>query len=80
MLHRDAAAGDALATGRADVALTASGAQASAQSWGTLLPLAASVSTASGAFAGGLTIDFQAAAGQSQDVVTLRNFTVLRFP
>jgi hypothetical protein len=80
VLHRDAAAGDALATGRADVALTATGAQSSAQSWGTLLPFAASVSTASGSFTGGLTVDFQAAAGQSQDVVTLRNFSVLRFP
>jgi hypothetical protein len=80
LLHRDAAAGDALATGRADLALTATGAQSSAQSWGTLLPFAASVSTASGSFTGGLTVDFQAAAGQSQDVVTLRNFSVLRFP
>ena len=80
VLHRDASAGDTLATGRADAGLTATGVQLSAQSWGTLLPLTASVSTASDPFTSGLTIDFQAAAGQSQDVVTLRNFTVLRFP
>jgi hypothetical protein len=79
-LHRDAAPGDLLATGRLDAGLTTAGAQLSAQSWGTLLPLAATVATAADGFAGGLTIDFQAAAGQTQEIVSLRNFTVLRFP
>jgi hypothetical protein len=80
VLHRDAAAGDVLATGRVEAGLTTSGAQLSAQSWGTLLPFAASISTATDAFTSGLTIDFQTSANQGQGIVTLRNFAVVRFP
>ena len=80
VLHRDAAAGDALATGRADIALKVTGAQLSHQSWGTLLALNAGTGTApDDYFTGGITVDFQAQAA-SGDTVTLRNFTVIRIP
>ena len=39
ILQRDAAAGDALVTGRADAAILAAGAQMNSQSWGTAAPL-----------------------------------------
>ena len=79
-LHRDAAVGDALATARADIALKATGAQLSHQSWGTVLAFGAGVGTASDDyFTNGITIDFQARAA-SGDTVTLRNFTVVRMP
>jgi hypothetical protein len=80
LLHRDAVVGDALATGRADLALKASGAQVSHQSWGTVLPLTAGVGTANDDyFTNGITIDFQARAATG-DTLTLRNFAVVRVP
>ena len=80
LLHRDAAAGDTFATGRADVALKATGAQLSYQSWGATLALSAGAGAADDDyFSNGIAIDFQArvAAG---DTVTLRSFTVVRIP
>jgi hypothetical protein len=80
LLHRDAAAGDTLATGRADVALKAAGAQFSHQSWGNALVFSAGAGTAADDyFANGITIDFQGRAATG-DTVTLRNFTVVRVP
>ena len=79
--HRDATAGDALVSGRADGGILAAGAQMSFQSWGAVLPLTAGVASAPDAYSNGLVIDFQgrlaAAAG---DTLTLRNFTVVRLP
>src|SRR5205807_2449893 len=78
LLHRDPVVGDALATGRADVALKVTGAQSSLQSWGTVLPFTAAVGTASDDyFTNGIAIDFQAKA-TTGDTITLRNFTVIR--
>ena len=80
LVHRDAAAGDALLTGRADSVVLESGAQLSAQSWGTVLPFAASVASASDAYAAGLTIGFFGMTGQGADSVALTNYTVVRIP
>lgn len=80
LLHRDAAVADTLAGGRADVALKASGAQFSHQSWGTNLTLNAGVGVASDDyFTDGITINFQAMAAGG-DSVTLRSFAVIRIP
>jgi hypothetical protein len=80
LLHRDAAVSDALATGRADVALTAAGAQFSHQSWGTSLAFSAGAGTAADDyFTNGITVDFKATAAAG-DTVTLRNFVVVRVP
>src|SRR5207244_3704789 len=78
--HRDAAAADRLATGRADAALTAAGAQLSSQSWGTALAFNAGVAASTDAWANGIAISFLGALAQAGETVTLRNFTVTRIP
>jgi hypothetical protein len=80
VLTRNASAVDAQATGRADAALTASGAQLSHQSWGTSLAFAAGVGTSTVDYTAGITVNFQALTALSAETVTLRNFTVVRFP
>jgi len=77
--HRDAGVGDTLATGWMDASLLTSGARLSAESWGTVLGLAAGVASAPDAWSGGLTISFLANASGG-DTVTLRNFSVVRLP
>ena len=79
-VHRDGAAPDVLATGRAEAGLVTSGARLSAESWGTVLPFAATVASSTDAYAGGITIDFQGKVANAADTVTLRNFTVVRLP
>ena len=80
VLHRDAAAADVFATVRAEGGLGASGAQLSHQSWGTVLPLGTGVGSAADDFTAGLTLDFQAMVAQAGDTVTLKNYTVVRYP
>jgi hypothetical protein len=80
VVHRDGAAGDVLASGRLDVALIAVGSRISGLSWGTAMPLAASVATSSGAYAGGMTINFLGRVVKASDSLTLRNYTVIRLP
>lgn len=81
VMHRDAAAGDAQATARAEAALVAGGARLSHQSWGTVLSFGAGVGTAGDDyFTSGITIDFLARVAAGADSVTLRNFTVVRYP
>jgi hypothetical protein len=80
IVQRDAAAGDALVSGRANAAILAAGAQLDAQSWGTLLPFNATLGSATDAYTGGLTIDFQGMLAQAGDTLTLANYTVVRFP
>ncbi|HWR52192.1 MAG TPA: hypothetical protein VN428_13860 [Bryobacteraceae bacterium] len=78
---RSAAAGETLLTGRADAAVHSGGAQWSAQSWGTTLALTASAGNAGDALGSPLTIDLLGRlATASADSVSLRNFTVLRYP
>jgi hypothetical protein len=80
VLTRNASALDAQATGRADAALTAAGAQLSHQSWGAALAFAAGVGKSTDDYTAGVTVDFQAMTVQSAETVTLANFTVVRFP
>jgi hypothetical protein len=80
ILHRDAATGDTLVTGRADASLLTAGAQLNSQSWGALLPFSATVGSATDTYTSGMTIDFQGMVAQSGDTLTLQNFTVVRFP
>ncbi len=78
--HRDASASEVTATGRIDIGLTAPGARVSHQSWGTTLPFATGITTSADDYAGGLIIDFQGRLAQAGDVLTLSNFSVIRFP
>ena len=80
VLARTASAVDAQATGRADAALTGAGAQLSHQSWGTSLAFAAGVGISTDDFTAGITVDFLANRAQFGETVTLKNFTVVRFP
>jgi hypothetical protein len=80
VLQRSAAAGDAQVSGRVDAGLDSAGAQVSTQSWGTVLPLNATVGTAADSYASGLLIQFQGAMGVSGETLTLRNYAVVRLP
>jgi hypothetical protein len=80
VLARNASAVDAQATGHADAALTAAGAQLSHQSWGTSLAFAAGLGKSTDDYTAGITVNFQALTALSAETVTLRNFTVVRFP
>jgi hypothetical protein len=79
VLHRDAAPADMLATARADAALSASAAQLSHQSWGTVLAFGAGVGAAADDFTAGVIVDFQAKVAQAGENVTLKNYTVVRY-
>jgi hypothetical protein len=79
-VQRAAAVGDALVTGRADAGIETVGAQWSQQSWGTVLPLAASVTSAPDAYASGITINFEGMLAQASDTLTLSGYTVVRLP
>jgi hypothetical protein len=79
ILARNATAQDAAVVGRADAAITATGAQLSTESWGTVLPFLPGILNAPVQV--GLEVVFRAALSTvGPDTVTLTNFTVLRFP
>ena len=80
VVTRNASAFDAQAAGRAEAALTAAGAQLSHQSWGTSLAFAAGVGKSTDDPTTGVTVDFQAKTDLTGETVTLKNFTVVRFP
>ena len=80
VVARNASALDAQATGRAEAALTAVGAQLSHQSWGTSLAFAAGVGKSTDDPTAGVTVDFQAKTALTGETVTLKNFAVVRFP
>ena len=80
LLHRDVVRTETQVAGRIDVGALASGARASSQSWGAVLPLAAAVGTASDDYSASIIIDFRASSPGDGDTVTLRHFTVVRFP
>jgi hypothetical protein len=80
VLSRNASAAEAQVTGRADAALTATGARLSHQSWGASLAFAAGVGKSTDDFTAGITVDFRALTALSAETVTLSNFTVVRLP
>jgi hypothetical protein len=79
ILARTGAAQDAAVAGRADAAITLSGAQTSVQSWGTVMPFLPGIVNAPAQ--SGVRLDFRAALVKGgTDSVSLTNFTVLRYP
>ena len=80
ILNRSGASSDVLVSGRAEAAVLATGAQLSAQSWGTVLPFSAVVTASPSAYAAGLTVNFQGTLAQSGDTLTLAHYTVVRLP
>jgi hypothetical protein len=78
---RTTAAAEALATGRADAGVHANGAQWSGESWGAGLAFAAGAGSATDSLTAPLTIGFFGRLlAAATDTVTLRNFTVIRYP
>lgn len=80
LAHRDAAAADVLVAMRGDGALLSGATQLNSESWGTVLPFAAGVASASDSITGGLTINVLGKVSQTGDSVTAANFTVVRIP
>jgi hypothetical protein len=81
LLTRSGVAGETVLTGRAETTSTTAGTQWSASSWGSIAVLTASAGTTSTTFTGPLTVTFSGqmtAAGT--DSLTLRNYTVIRYP
>jgi hypothetical protein len=81
LLSRAGAASETMAAGKADAALHSSGAQLSALSWGAVLTLQSLVAASSESLSAPLTIDFLGKMNAvSGETVTLRNFSVVRYP
>ena len=81
VLSRTATASETALAGRAALGLSSSGQQWDVQTWGSGLALQATAGTASENIAQALTIDFRGAmVGSGADTITLRNFTVVRYP
>ncbi len=81
LVSRMAVAGETTLGGNADAGINTSGAQWHIQTWGAVLGLAASAGTAQDSLAAPLTVSFLGSmAGATSETVTLRNFTVVRYP
>lgn len=79
ILSRSGGTQDAAVVGRADAAISSSGAEVSLETWGTVLPFLPGIVSAPAQTA--LEVTFQAAlAHAAPDTLTLTNFTVLRYP
>jgi hypothetical protein len=79
ILARHGSTQDAAVAGTAEAAITATGAQVSLESWGTVLPFLPGILGAP--LQSGLKVDFRAALSVvGPDTVTLTNYTVLRYP
>ena len=81
MLQRTASAGDAMVTGHGDASIGPAGATLDMQSWGTSLALASSVVSSADSIASDINVEFLGAmAAAGTDLVSLQNYTVLRYP
>lgn len=79
ILARSASTQDVAVAGRAEAAVTSSGAEISLESWGTVLPFLPGILNSP--LQAGLEVSFRAAMAQTgPDTVTLTNYTVLRYP
>jgi hypothetical protein len=77
-LTRHSTGTDVALAGNAEAAITATGAQLTVQSWGTVLPFVPGILNSG--IQNGLRIDLRASVSKSADTVTLTNYTVLRYP
>jgi hypothetical protein len=81
LVDRMASAAELMVAGKGESAVYSGGAQLRSESWGTLIGFAASVTNATDNIVPPLIIDFQAQMLQATaETVTLRNFTVVRYP
>jgi hypothetical protein len=81
LVKRNAAVSDAFVSGWAEAGVNTPACQMSVQTWGTLLSLAAGVQNAYDSLSYTLVLAFQGQmAATTTDTVTLRNFSVVRYP
>jgi hypothetical protein len=81
LASRTAVAAETAVTGRAGAGVHTSGVQWHVESWGASLALAAVAGAASDSLASSITVTFLGSmAGTTSETVTLRNFTVVRYP
>jgi hypothetical protein len=81
LVSRAVDAGESRVAGRSNAGVHSTGAQWDTQSWGTSLSFAASAGSAADSLATQLVIDFLGQmASSTADTVTLRNFTITRYP
>ena len=81
LLQRNGAVSDAFISGWAEAGANTSACQLSVQSWGTVLGLAAGVENAYDSLSYTILLAFQGQmAATTTDTVTLRNFSVVRYP
>jgi hypothetical protein len=81
LVQRNGAAGDAFISGWAEAGANTSACQLSVQSWGTVLGLAAGVENAYDSLSFNIVLAFDGQmAATTTDTVTLRNFSVVRYP
>ena len=80
VVSRNGGPAETLVAGHADAALTATGAQVSHQSWGTSLSFVAGAVKSTDDYTAGVVVNFQGMTALAGETVTLRNYTVTRFP
>lgn len=81
LVQRNGAVSDAFVSGWAEAGANTSACQLSVQSWGTVLGLAAGVLNAYDSLSYNIVLAFQGQmAATTTDTVTLRNFSVVRYP
>ena len=81
LVKRNASVSDALVSGWAEAGANTSASQLSVQSWGTVLPFGVGVLNAYDSLQYPLVLAFQAQmAATTTDTVTLRNYSVVRYP
>jgi len=81
LVQRNGAVTDAFISGWAEAGANPSACQLSVQSWGTVLGLAAGVENAYDSLSYAIVLAFQSQmAATTTDTVTLRNFSVVRYP
>ena len=81
LVDRLASAAESMVAGKGESAVYSGGAQLRSESWGAVLGYAASVTNATDNIVPPVIVDFQAQMLQATtETVTLRNFTVVRYP
>ena len=81
LVDRVAPAIETMVAGKAESAVYAGGAQLRAETWGATLPFLAGVGNATDSLVPPLLLDFQTKMLQTtSETITLRNFTVVRYP
>jgi hypothetical protein len=80
VVSRNAPPEETLIAGRCEAGVSGDGTQISVQSWGGTLAVASGVAAAAALPEQAVTVDFRGRVAQAGDSLTLKNFTVVRYP